>query len=93
MKQILTSKILRKLLVLSCLSVGVIIVSGYRRSVSAASVDCYQQFSWCYGAAYDSREFCYYQCSGIIACESGCDSQYNSAVTQCDADYEACVSD
>lgn len=91
MKQILTSKILRKFLILSCLIVGLTVVSGYRQSVSAAPADCYQEFLWCYAAASDARDFCYYQCSGIIACESGCDSRFNDGIAQCEADYQACA--
>jgi hypothetical protein len=78
-----------KLFTLLAMLVGVWALNG---SAVSAKTDCDSEYAFCQAVARDTRDnACYPMCSGIIACEAVCDSQYNAALLQCDADYEACL--
>jgi hypothetical protein len=76
-----------KLFTLSALLAGVLVFNG---GAVSAKTSCYQIFTWCVAGAQDTRDHCYEMCSGIIACEAVCDSNYSSTYGQCEYDYANC---
>ena len=55
-----------------------------------SATDCYQEFTWCIGAAQGARDTCYDNCGGIIACENVCNMKYDEAIAACEIDFENC---
>ena len=77
-----------KLFTLSALLIG---VWALNNPTVNAKQTCQQIFDECCGNAQTTRDMvCYPMCSGIIACEAICDSNYSGAITQCELDYSVC---
>ena len=81
MKQILTSKMLRKLLILSCLLVGLVIVASTGNQTVEAARCC----STCPGGGdpIQAEENCYNQCGDYNACFYTCRDQAFACYATC----------
>lgn len=86
MKQILTSKVMRKLFILSCLVFGLIAVSGGSQKVSAAFDSCQEQ-SECLSQAESTYYTCDSECPPFAGCYYQCWLRYEAAQNACYETY------
>jgi hypothetical protein len=88
MKQILTSKMLRKLLILSCLIVGLVFATASSRVEEAAAA--HHDYDSCVGEAYDAYRECDYYCGTVVgtgACFGMCQTNLDNSLRDCETQY------
>lgn len=83
----LNSKMLRKVLILSCLIIGLIIASGGRSQAAFAALDNCQEQNDCLNQAGIDYNNCETECPPFASCYYQCYVRYEAAQNACYSSY------